>query len=65
MWKIRDLFVDTKNTMGTDLMLGQKDHQDPIKAYGMTVGEGLHALQMGDCIAQHFVSTYLSLTLET
>lgn len=31
--------------MGTDLMLGQKDHQDPMKAYGMSVGEDLHALQ--------------------
>lgn len=53
------------NTMGTGLMLGQKDHQDPIKACGMSVGEGLHALQTADCIAQYFVSNYLSLTLKT
>lgn len=51
--------------MRTDLMLGQKDHQDPIKAMGNSVGEGLHALQTRDCIAQYFVSNYLLLTLET
>jgi len=28
--------------MSTDFMPGKKDHQDPIKAYGKSVGEGLH-----------------------
>lgn len=42
MQKIRDILIDTNSTMSTDLMPRQKDHQDPIKAYGKSMGEGLH-----------------------